>query len=221
MSWHCKCELAKSFQDGPLLIRAHHHKTAVTGPARLIVMGHDQQRLEEYVNHLRKQVDPMNHVENLFVYPGEQPITNLTNRLQPLARHYGHMVPTATTIRKAAATKGAKELSYGEMATLSKQMSHSTETSQRYYQALSSDKQALEAYHTIQRMQHDHTTKKRQAFSDEEEKLIKDYYSGSIKRGKTPALHVCKDFAKYEHTTRSAKQVQDKVRTIIESVQDD
>ena len=94
------------------------HKTSTLGPARLTMTKEDYERVTKYVNTVRRHLD----------------LRGVTPLLKYLEGRYKTAVPTATTVRKALATRAALTCPPGDVRVLAKQMSHYVETHRRKYE---------------------------------------------------------------------------------------
>ena len=67
-----------------------------------------------------------------------------------LEKTYGVRVPTATTVRKAVSTVGAREPNNPQVRLLSKQLSHRVDTHHRHYEQLDTVAGAAQAHRIVQ-----------------------------------------------------------------------
>ena len=215
-------ERSKVIEDHRV-IKVAHHKTSVTGTAKLVAYGKDMQRLDQYVNLLQPLVDPMGTLPNLFLYPGPITIaTNLGYRMKKLGDAYGDPVPSSTAVRKAATTAASATLvDSEEMTKVVRQMSHSRDTSRRYYQLDQGTADAVDAYRQVSAMLEDKEQsppKKqlKQKFTPEEEEEISAHFSDTISVGGRASRSACREFLMVAKVVkdRADKSIQDKVRSL-------
>ena len=72
------------------------------------------------------------------------------HRLKRLGQHYHLELPTTTSMWKAGASKAASTLDSQGVYFLSKQMTHSDRTAERWYQLKDASTDSVEAYKTIE-----------------------------------------------------------------------
>ena len=227
----------KEFEDckvmekgGIYIMSVENHKTAVEGVAKVVLDGVDHGRVIQYLETVRRRQVGDKEVENLFVLSGGRPIVNLSSKIKAIGLRYGLSLPSATRVRKIGATSVALNLGKSASANLvTRQMSHSVNTEAIYYQAIVGDKHAASAYSTMSNLRTGQqttpvtekeestlrSTQQRRPYSDEETEAIKRYFVVEIGAGDRVALAACKKFLGLHHFSRTAKNVQDKIRNLV------
>ena len=210
--------------DGTLIIKVYNHKTQKTGPAKLTMDSNLEKRLRLYVKHIRPLLaEPGSDIENLFILPGSQKVNKFGNLEAFISRNLKMSVPTSTKARKIGATCSARALDYQTHSLVTKQMSHQPDVSRKYYEAVHGSKDTAMAFQAMEHLrtgftsgssiltqpQSEEDANKRWSAADTA--LIEKHFHAYIKRGKTPGLGQCHGVA----LSRTPKQVQDKVRTLI------
>ena len=220
------------------LLSVREHKTAVEGYAKLILSTTDYARIVQYKSTVRPvqdvQCSPL-----LFILCGAQPLSRLSTRIKRFGERHGRVLPSATRVRKIGATEVAMKMGDSADAHLvTRHMSHSAATETKYYQAIVGDKHSHRAYQLMEGLRSDegeavkvakscsdansrdsedddvHSTpvQKRRHFTLEETNLISEYFGKVISRGDTPSLAECKMFIERRNTSRTPKNIQDKVK---------
>ena len=191
-------------------------------------------RLDHYANTLRPFFDPLETVNELFILPGPHALgRNFNYRLGALKKSYNLDVPNATRIRKAGVSTAASKLDVQQINLLAKQMAHSSQTASRWYQMKSLPTDSVEAYRMIQRIRTGDQPQEQQEDSDTsdsdpeqgpkrmkwtcEQKVVADYFSGTIAAGQSASREVCRLCSKANLCLAGieAKKIQDKVSTMI------
>lgn len=119
-------------------------------------------------------------------------------------------IPSATDVRKAGATAAAKFCTEAEAKIVHRQFAHDSRVAAQYYEAIKGTKDAKSAYDTLQRIGEEKLSSRR-LWTDKETDVIKEKFLSNVNSAQTPSLLECKDIFK----DKTAKQVQDKVRTLI------
>ena len=219
------------------------HKTAVEGVAKVVLDGVDHGRVIQYLETVRRRQVGDKEVENLFVLSGGRPIVNLSSKIKAIGSRYGLSLPSATRVRKIGATSVALNLGKSASANLvTRQMSHSVNTEAIYYQAIVGDKHAASAYSTMSNLrtgqqttpvtENEESTPNRIENEEKSEstpnrirstqqrrpyetEAIKRYFVFEIGAGDRVALAACKKILGLHDFSRTAKNVQDKVRNLV------
>ena len=141
-------------QEGETLtiLKVADHKTGLFGSAKLVIPPDDLSKLHSYVTVVRPSQDPSQKSPYLLCLDGGKQITNFNARFKVLAKRFGISPITATGVRKRASTEAARHLSSQEATLVTRQLSHSTETDARFYQALSGPSHAAEAFVSLNKM---------------------------------------------------------------------
>ena len=112
----------------------------------------------------------------LLSLPNGRSVEDLGTLLKQLETGYNVKVATATTLQKEVATKAAMKCSPGEVALLSKQMSHSVATHRKHYEELGTSSHAVNVTKKLAAEPVQHCTK----FTREEERNIREYFRDNI-----------------------------------------
>ena len=111
-----------------------------------------------------------------------------------------------------------------EAQVVTKQLSHSAQTHERYYAAISGPSHAAEAFHTMGKLRKEASQKpatkkraQRHRFTENEESEIKEYFAPAILAQITPSQEECQEFLQGKDTELTKRQVQDKLKNIIKS----
>ena len=124
----------------------------------------------------------------------------------------------AVTGGRGGATCSAKELDYQTHHLVTQQMSHQADVSRKYYEAVHGKRDAAFAFQKLEGLR---TGSKAgtsetgglasQRWSTLDTAFVKKKFAACIKNARTPGLPECSEIG----LDRTAKQVQDKVRTLI------
>ncbi len=218
-------ERAKCPDDmGTTVIKVYNHKTGSQGPANLTLDSKTAKRLDLYFKYIRPLlVEPGEDIDNLFILPGSQKITKITNLESFVSKTLGILIPTSTKARKIGSTLAARNLDYQKHSLITKQMSHQPEVSRKFYEAVHGPQDAAAAFQTMEQLRTGSTscpTEPHLAIGDSalnkrwspaDTNLIKKLFASDIKKMRTPGVAQCTDLG----LDRTPKQIQDKVRTII------
>ena len=223
--------------DGCKVLNVHKHKTSRQGPAKLVVEELDIPRLEGYVRTLRPLLDPTESLPELFVVPGPARLSNLSWRLKRLGDEYGLTLPTTTRIRKAGASTAASTLDAQGVRLLAKQMAHSTQTAERWYQLKDTASDSVQAFRTIQTVRSTGRVKPRAVAEEEQlqeepssrrmkwtavqEEAVRDFFSASIEASQAPSINLCEVCAQSHPSLQDVPplKIRDKVKTILRQQQ--
>ena len=111
-------------------------------------------------------------------------------------------------------------------------MSHSSQTHEKYYQAVTGAPQAAVAHHFMEGLHQGESkpkaetepkpveveetaTEKRVFYTDHEEKLIREHFAPAIEALRPVTSRECEEFLVDAELDRTVKQIQDKVRTMV------
>ena len=225
-------------EEEVVVIRCKEHKTGMSGSAKLTLNSADLSKVEAYVTHIRPLTCPGDS-PNLLLLPGGKPISHMQNVLKSLQHKYKVVVPTPTLVRKAGATATARHISGETGVLIRQQLSHSSETDLRFYQAIRGDAHAATAFQTMEKLRSESvpsvagnanlpqssavtshtsqeagptTTTKRRKFTTAEEQKVASYFATAIRHKKTVSAADCRLFLQANPMDRTPKQIQDKVR---------
>lgn len=212
----------------------------MSGSAKVVLNSADFSKVQAYATQIRPLLcasAPGEEPEKLLLLPGGDPIRHMTNHLKSLETKFRVKVPTATLVRKAGATATARKVGGEAGVLIRQQLSHSSETDLRFYQALCGDSDAATAFTTMEQLREAGSTSSapqqspsrpdaatapappagggRRRFTTAEEKLVKDYFKETIRKKESASLSQCKAFLQAHRLQRTPKQIQDKVRNLI------
>ncbi len=205
-----------------LVVSVKKHKTASSGRGTVVAKDGDITIVQNYQKLIRSRItsDPDGY---FLVNTQGTKIHNLNQLLQRVAALGQGKFLTATQARKVGATEHTRgECSYTEAAGLSKHMGHSLATSSKYYQVNVTPDEHIDTFERIatlgKRKKRDASPPpppKRLAWSENQTKLIKDYFKVAIASGTAVTLSEARDFLRVNNIPgRTPKAVQDKVKTI-------
>ena len=146
-------------------------------PAKLVVSGQLVKQLKEWVNVLRPLHVPSG-CEYVFASGEGEKFIHISREITKVADEFEIQLPTATSVRKAIATKGA-DLNNSDKTALAHSMGHSVATADTYYRA-HDDARNVQGYEAVGSILELPTGKRRQRFSEAQTELIKEYFSVSI-----------------------------------------
>lgn len=189
-----------------MIIPCLHHKTGAQGIARLVVTRDVEQLLVEYYHKIRKKIKPkqFKNTNRFFLTYNGLLYTQVYRRIKE-ALSVGKLTPPRPKdYRIVAATDAARELNDVDLRRVAKHLSHSSETSRKYYE-FSDTADAIYAHKTL------HNLSQRRKWSKEHTMaLLKEWPL----RKHPPGLAVCRDISRRHHMNRTGKQVLDKWRQL-------
>ena len=144
-------------------------------------------------------------------------MNHLSRTLSTLAEEFDATLPTATSVRKAIATRGGG-LEAGDKEALAHTMSHSISTADRYYRAYGESK-SVQGYELIGSILDIETpAKKRQRFSAEQTQIISDHFTEKLSCKDIPSAGELESFLT-EHRDkfpgRKRGDIYSKIRNLI------
>ena len=205
------------------VINVYNHKTGNQGAAKLTMDAKLSSRLLLYFKYIRPLLmEPGEDIDNLFILPGSQKVGKFGNLEASISRFLNVQVPSSTKARKIGATCSAKALDYQTHHLVTQQMSHQADVSRKYYEAVHGKRDAAFAFQKLEGLR---TGSKAgtsetgglasQRWSTLDTAFVKKKFAACIKKARTPGLPECSEIG----LDRTAKQVQDKVRTLIRQAQ--
>lgn len=198
----------REYIDDKVVITVLNHKTSTSqGPASIVITTELEEMINQYLTYVRKTIvantDELK--DNLFLTITGNEFKKICETIQLVASKFDLSTPSPSVHRKVIASEGRKYLDEGGMRSLASHMSHSETTSRKFYQ-FPSEHEAYEVHNTIKHLN------ARRCFSEKEDwSLLKEY---SLNNDTTPTLEVCKLIVKKYELNRSAKQLQDRWRTL-------
>jgi hypothetical protein len=235
----CNCTIeeyrAAKFTNGTYIIKVKEHKTSQQGTAKLTMDPVLMNRLRLYFKYIRPcLVEPGRDSDRLFILPGSVPITKFSNIETFVKTHLEIDIPTSTMARKIATTCAARSLGDSENTLITAQMSHQQGVSNRHYRAIRGTQDAATAFLAIEKLRtsagpspaagnletpaQDDTAPPEESsrkWSKSDTNFVREKFKKKIKKRETPTLQECSQLG----LAKSAKQVQDKVRTLIRQAQ--
>ena len=194
--------------NGKILIQVLNHKTASSmGPANLIITPNEEAMMLQFLQMIRwKLVPQKDEFSNRFFLTNTgNEFRKISETIQHIGKEYDLKVPTAGLHRKVIATAAHGSVDDSTMRKLNTHMTHSATTSSMYYQ-LPSQSDAVNVHTTIQEL------KRRRYFTSEEDRCIVEEYP--VQNDQTPTLDMCQLLVTKHNMNRSAKNVQDRWRTL-------
>ena len=192
------------------------HKTGTTGRAKITANKQLSALLDSYVEVIRPLLG-----DSSLLFPNREgdPIDHLSRHVKKLGEKYGIEVPTATASRRAAATAVSTEMGLQEREAVAAMMSHSVATQQRYYAQTKGREQAVRGFQVMEELREGKTAggHKVMRFSEEETETLRLYFESNILNQSIPPISECREFLKNHPMNKDAKQVRDKVRSIVRS----
>lgn len=114
-------------------ISVRKHKTALSGPAKLIVDFCHIEKLLRYVDVVRSIIDPEGRSSLLLVRQGGIPLTQTSQCIHEMGEKLKFATPTATRARMIGGTVTHKKATGAEHRLITKQLSHSCKVHTKYY----------------------------------------------------------------------------------------
>ena len=191
-----------------VLIRVFKHKTSITGPANVIINCNTERLMLLYLQKFRANLTPITNKLNnrLFLTYTGNSFRKIYETIKATAETFCHIeMPTPSVYRKLISTTGFSELDERDMRSLNKHMSHSYDTSKRYYQLPPAEKSVV-AHNTISKL-------KKKAFftKQEDDPLLKEW---PLSNTDTPSLRLCEKIASKYNMNKTKKQLQDRWKTM-------
>ena len=145
---------------------------------------------------------------------------HLSRHIGNLGKRYGIDVPTATESRRRAATAVSTAGTEADREAVAEMMSHSVQTQQRYYSMTKGKDRAVKGFQVMEYLRHDApsgsgTSAASVPFSASETEMITLYFDEHIESEAAPPIGTCEEFLIDHPMSRDAKQVRDKVGTLI------
>ena len=194
------------------------HKTASSGPAKMVVDDATKAIMDQYLLHRRGRGTS----DRLLVNHKGTASNRLPVEVQRFAADYGVVLPTPTLHRKVMGTKAA-HLPQQTQEKVAGLMAHSLATQRRYYRSLQDNEHTVEAFEAISSLlpvppsTSDPTPPlKKIRFLPEQLADIEKAFASHIEMGKCPSLKECGAYlAMRPIPGRSPKHIQDRVRTVL------
>ena len=116
------------------LIVVMEHKTAMLGPAHIVISSTVDKLMMQYMNNVRTRVHASEYSARLFLTSTGNEFCKISEKIAYVARYYNLKTPTACLHRKVISSAGYEELDPKDYQSLNEHMSHSPHTAYKYYQ---------------------------------------------------------------------------------------
>ena len=201
-------------REGYWVVTVHSHKTSVSkGPAHLVFEPDLKNLCDRYLTLRRGRGSRPNFLVN---HTGSLP-SKLPTFAQAFAKTYDILLPNPTMLRKMAGT-AACSLPQGDQEKVASFLNHSLDTQKRYYRHIESQHDSVHAYELVNAVESAPKKRpaKRRMFTEEQIDTIETYFADNISAGQTILLKDAAIFLESQPMKgRTAKNIQDKVRTLI------
>ncbi len=205
-------------RDTYVTVAVEHHKTGSTGRARLVARNRLADRLSRYVNHIRPQLPP-----SQWAFPNSngKKLDHFSRLVRAVGERYHLKLPTATEGRHAAATAAALTLPEMTCRDIASALSHSYATQKTYYVDIHSKETAQRGFRALEELRKGQGSsssggvKAAGKFTQEETETIYAYFQSYVESRDIPTTEDCRVFLRNHPMGRDAKQVRDKVRTMV------
>ena len=228
-------ERGKVQKNGCTVYSVKDHKTGTMGTAQLMLDVKDANTLRQYVSVVRPQLLGSNNSDLVFVRPGGRPVIKPRSLQEALSKAFGVTKPSATEIRIAIASEASETLDAADRRAVSRRMAHSVITHERYYEANVGASDAARAHQLVKEMGKKRVTSppltpptlspsptkkaKRQRFPEGLQKAIETAFAEEIASNTAPGMAKCWAFVEREGCSKTAKDVCNRVRTIVRKKQ--
>ena len=188
------------------LIVVMEHKTAMLGPAYIVISSEIDRLMVSYMKNVRTRVHASECSTRFFLTNTGKEFCKISEKIAYVARHHNLKTPTACLHRKVISTAGYEKLTPTDYQSLNQHMSHSPHTAYKYYQFPETATKAA--------AMHDHIVQltKKQQFTQEEDDLLLTEWPLTVIN--TPSLEICRDIILKYSIDKSDKQLQDRWRTL-------
>ena len=133
-----------------VVMKVAEHKTGAVASAKIILKHADLAKLNSYVTVVRKALDPKGRSPYLLCSPGGKKMPKF--RQEILAKWYGFERVTPSQVRVSGATEAARKLPDKDQRLVTKQLSHTLQTSTMYYEAIVGPSHAAKAFCSMQQL---------------------------------------------------------------------
>ena len=133
-----------------VVMKVAEHKTGAVASAKIILKHADLAKLNSYVTVVRKALDPKGRSPYLLCSPGGKKMPKF--RQEILAKRYGFERVTPSQVRVSGATEAARKLPDKDQRLVTKQLSHTLQTSTMYYEAIAGPSHATKAFCSMQQL---------------------------------------------------------------------
>ena len=198
---------ASEYDSGEMIIPCLHHKTGSQGIARLVVTRDVEKLLVEYYTTVRKRIRAKELInQNRFFLTSNGSLYNQVYRRMNEALSIGNLrLPAPKDYRIVVTTDAARELNDTDLRRVAKHLSHSSETSRKYYE-YSNTSDTILAHKALRNL-----SEQRKWSKEHTTALLKEW---PLRRRHHPSLAVCRDVSRRYHMDRTGKQVLDKWRQL-------
>ena len=192
---------------GETIIPCLHHKTGCQGIARLVVTCDIEKLLVEYYTTIRKRIraKELIHQNRFFLTTNGSPYDQVYRRMNDALSIGNLRLPAPKDYRIVVTTDAARELNDADLRRLAKHLSHSSETSRKYYE-YSNTSDSILAHQALR-----HLSNQRKWSREHTAALLKEW---PLTRHHHPGLAVCMDISRRHHMNRTGKQLLDRWRQL-------
>ena len=197
------CDLVDSDE---VIIPCLHHKTGPQGVAHLVVARDIETMLIEYYKNVRTKIRAEQFINSnrFFLTTNGHLYTQVYRRIKETLSTGNLQPPRPKDYRILVATDAARELDDADLRRVARHLCHSTDTSRKYYQFISSNDSML-AHQAIRNL-----SAKRKWSKTHINSLLKEWPLTKS----PPGIAVCREISKKHNLERTGKQVLDKWRQL-------
>ncbi len=204
-----------------LVMLVREHKTGVKGAARLMLNSDDFLKLSAYVITVRPLFTSLGNFPQLLL-SSSGPLK--TSRSESMA---WASATTSACQRQPRCKRSAPPQWHLQVCRdeITRQLLHTGHTQARHYEGIVGPVHAARTFKTMEGLRcsmddgkeqkQEKKANKREKFSDEQTEQIKEYCLAEASAGETPPLSACEEFIRDHPWGKSAKRIQDKVKTSI------
>ena len=194
------------YDTGDVIIPCLHHKTGTQGIARLVITCDVEKMLLEYYTTIPKKIKArvFSHANRFFLTSNGSIYSQVYRRIKETLSIGNLKPPRPKDYRVVVATDAARELNDADLRRVAKHLSHSSETSRKYYE-FTNTTDALWAHKTLLDL-----SERRKWPKEHTRALLKEWPLTQ----NPPGLAVCRDISRKYDIKRSGKQVLDKWRQL-------
>jgi len=189
-----------------VIIPCLHHKTGAQGIARLVVTRNIEALLTDYYANIRKRIQPKKffHTNRFFLTSTGALYTQVYRRITEALSVGKLKPPRPNEHRIVQTTEAARQLNDTDLSRVAKHLSHSSETSRKYYEYTNTNDAVL-AHQALSNI-----SQRRKWSKEHTVALLKEW---PLTRN-PPGLPACRYISKKHHMDRTGKQVLDKWRQL-------
>lgn len=187
------------YDTGDVIVHCLHHKTGTQGIARLVITHDIEKMMVEYYSTIRRKIKPRAfiHANRFFLTSRGGLYTQVYRRINESLSVGKLKPPRPKDYRIVVATDAARELNDADLRRVAKHLSHSTETSRKFYEFTNAS-DALWAHDIIRNL-----SEKRRWTKEHTRALLQEW---PITQN-PPSMAVCRDISQRHNMERNAKQI--------------